>query len=889
MAWLLDHKSAWPKEVKLTQTVEFQAILGGKVVGSIKHDAGTSVKLTALTSSNATVTAMQDEATVPLEAINIGELAKTAWQQTQTNAEAAHPSPMPQGALPSSQSPRYAGKSSWIKLPPPPSQLPEGTHRTPVPVTDPAKGLAELKEKLSSSGHNDPVKEGVLSWGIEQSERLLAKATFGDQDASSRAKALIGDLLSAVKDSSYPAKKPESPRYFPEIKDLPNNPGAEGIFDLSPYLKTSPSNIRKSGRDSKLEDGDALRLAYTTLHPQSPERGKSEGIKALLTALENCYSSEREKLSWGEHQSTIAYLLLKSVYPDLVPPSVKDSWEGMIRKRAERITKQCNFMTGKNYHGNSWLNGDSRNVAMVGIAGIVLNEKRFSDWMSTVMDRIYELLQPDGATNYTCFQNEHWIYHSAAMGCAAWYWLISDNETAHKFVAEAAPFYPIMVHRGLGEEYTAPEQKHYYNGGMYNTPYLALIAGDPDAVATGKVGSGHLNAFFYDPAMPTGSVPDNFTLFDRNIIGPRGRYGDLDFAISTRDFNYYPGTTNSGGRFPDKGFGFTTIFGMRVLNTPEESTRTWPLNVVAERLMSRVVYKGTEYNKGQQMDSSVAMAGSASAAGATFLTSARTGQNQNWDTLPFLNTQEWIVTPERAVGFMKIEALESLPGAVISNAFEFTSGRGRWGVQKELVKSSPADFRYGKLNLHVIATSHNGDEINYTNGGMGSDKMRGVLHLTGDKAKQSPIGGGKGDTSWCLVEIHPEWSSHSQEIKQIDAGSGLIGVQVTASGKTYTLIHNPGTSEAKARFQMPTGYSKYSLHLGTDGSILRDKYFNKISSEALAAKENGNKITPLSSASVDTVIPPHRIILVVGSNDAADHADGFKFYGDIFNRGKNPR
>jgi hypothetical protein len=385
--------------------------------------------------------------------------------------------------------------------------------------------------------------------------------------------------------------------------------------------------------------------------------------------------------------------------------------------------------------------------------------------------------------------------------------MFSGDTAARDFVIRSAPFYALGSHRFLCEEYTCPEQKHYYNGGKVATPHPGYMAGDPYAVAAclpdGKWGR-HLNAFTFDPALPVVQPPDRYTVFDRNIIGPRGRYGNLDFAISTRDFSYYPGKTDPVSRTPEKGFGVTTFLGMRVMNPPD--FKGWPMNAVAERIMNHVRIGGNTYDKGELIESSVSMAASASAVSARYMTSGRAGQNWNWGPVPFSNTQAWIIDGERAVGLLRVTSTGAIEDARMSTMFEFVSGRAQWGLRKELVSKGKWEHEYGDLRLRVVGTSYQDFELKYTKGGLsGDDNMRALFRLVEEPGKQDQLRSyAAGDSNWCLVELRPAWSPPATDIKPLDPGSGLIGFQFSASGKSFSLVQNPTDSPQTASIATPT-------------------------------------------------------------------------------------
>jgi len=758
-------------------------------------------------------------------------------------------------------------------------------------LPDIEKQLQIAKEKLKRLSSSDTLKVAALDWAVLECERLIGLAGKSKEPGlTKRAAELAADIITAVDNPQLAKKQTEPKMFFPEIRDMAKNNGAKDLFKLNPYLGVTPSNLKKTASKPELGDMDATILAYTFMHPQSPARGNAKAIIPLLSTLNQSWCI-RDKMNWSEHYPIIAYILLKSVYPNLVLPSVKAEWERVMKERSEAMIAKYTPVFDDHYTDRSWLNSDIRDTTFVGFAGIALNNPQYKNWMDKALLQIYKTLQPDGATNYTAYQNECWPYHDAVLGCMAWYTLFFNNETSRKYLSNSAPYYPLTTHRSIGEYYTAPEQKHYYNGATCQIPYPGYLAKDPYAVSiSSKVTNDLLVAFYFDGTMKDVTLPDNYTLFDRNIIGPRGRYGNLDFAISTRDFSYYPGKTASGDKVPNLGFGVTSFLGMRVMYTPEDEAKLKPgspMNAVVERIMNQVTSGSRVHDKGQDMDSSVSIAGSATGVSARYATSGRAGQNEKWTPLPFNNIQEWVVTQDRAVGILKIEATKEVKNSRMSTVFQFVSGRDKWGIRKEFKKLDTWTYQYGDLKIRIIETSYKEIETNYANGGLtGGDNMRGILRLVEEKGQSNKMKTYQaGNGNWCLVEITPTWKTPAKEIKMLKLDHNLIGFEFTDAEKTIALIHNPTDAPETAALDLHANYSKYSLHLGTDSKVDRDKYMNRLSWDQKKALDSGNRSIPLPSAKVSYAVPPQRHILLLGSQDSKDHASGMKFYENVF---RNP-
>ena len=109
MTWVLEAKEHWPKEVKLTQQVNFPVLVNGKAVGNVQAPVGALAKVTNLQAGQITVTWMNQAKILPVDATDLiqrvpaemkrVETAKAAPQSTaslQPVTPAATPSSTPQ-------------------------------------------------------------------------------------------------------------------------------------------------------------------------------------------------------------------------------------------------------------------------------------------------------------------------------------------------------------------------------------------------------------------------------------------------------------------------------------------------------------------------------------------------------------------------------------------------------------------------------------------------------------------------------------------------------------------------------------------------------------------------------------------------------------------------
>jgi pullulanase len=92
VAWLLEHKEQWPKEVILQKPVEFPAVSKGKVVGSLVVPAGAEVKVLGITSQEVAADFMGGNRRVAIGATDLRVRANAALNKAEAARQASNPS-----------------------------------------------------------------------------------------------------------------------------------------------------------------------------------------------------------------------------------------------------------------------------------------------------------------------------------------------------------------------------------------------------------------------------------------------------------------------------------------------------------------------------------------------------------------------------------------------------------------------------------------------------------------------------------------------------------------------------------------------------------------------------------------------------------------------------
>jgi len=86
LTWLIEHKEQWPNEVRLREPVEFPAVSGGKVVGSLKAPAGSVVKVLEISPQDVAADYMGGTGRIAIAATDLPARAEAALTKAEREA-----------------------------------------------------------------------------------------------------------------------------------------------------------------------------------------------------------------------------------------------------------------------------------------------------------------------------------------------------------------------------------------------------------------------------------------------------------------------------------------------------------------------------------------------------------------------------------------------------------------------------------------------------------------------------------------------------------------------------------------------------------------------------------------------------------------------------------
>ncbi len=383
---------------------------------------------------------------------------------------------------------------------------------------------------------------------------------------------------------------------------------------------------------------------------------------------------------------------------------------------------------------------------------------------------------PDGATRYIWSQNECIGYHDVVAFYIARHHEITGDPVALELLRGLEWYGPVSVGR-LGEFWTSPSWKHQWNGAarpaggepvvaVTRNPYVRGMVTPPAPGA--RIGNdwplARWQVAWWTPDVVARSLPDGYTVLDRNIAGPRAWYGRFNYAATLRDI-------------PGDEPGHATLLGAQIMR-PDDS-RGVILMAVGPR-----VYLGGDRARPQSfasltsgMKSALALGRHHSAFAADYQLHAF-GSSRKGRLVPWRASQLWLCLPDRMVGVLDIFADSApVPAARIEALVRFGTGGTVHGPSQTLLPAGPDRHAFGDFIVRVHA----------------SDFAQTVSEATPFRLASAPYGDlvlrdpapGK-DSRRVVVEIRPASTTADAEVR-VSGEFGSASLRVVAGGKTFTV------------------------------------------------------------------------------------------------------
>lgn len=663
---------------------------------------------------------------------------------------------------------------------------------------------------LPEASVSEKLKKAALKWAVEEADALHAA---GMTDASA---ALIADVRAALtRDLAAPGATP--PTLFPPIPDAKANPWvASAMAEVNRVLKADlrfpkgpPGDVTRDATGWRFLNAmqEARDLALALAHPDSPRRNDPALVAPILRRLSTTceyFKPGHARLADFGISDNLAetYLLLRTSYPELILPSLRTAWERAIAVNADAIVARYNPRWSTNDPDKTYPNADVRLINGLLFASIVLDRKDLRDLADRTLAFQLNALFPDGGWTYINKQNECLTYHGINIVAVARNWQVTGSPVAKQLLEGSRWYYPLSVEpSGVVEYSTSPSWKPYWNQhtGAEVAKIIAGITGCPHnarIAAMGGPGKGNLvTAPFHRSDITPAPAPDNYVTYDANTLGPRGRFGGWSFSGTTRstqDVKLADGRFNPAAEFRGR---HTYIGAMAIYPAGKipKGQEKWPLSAALDSATVEIRTDPGEPNPFRydthaflsKLDDSHTVVSSDFA---SLTTTYRIVHSRTGALLPWTVRQVWLMTPQRVVGLVELEALEDTKAISAAGMLKFVSGRASWGVRKEFQGTSDAGATYGDLVTTVHANTFGPVSTEYTDVFAGNAKKSGLLLMTADGAAGEFKAGSK---RHYVVEVRPSWSAPAAGVSGRQLPDGLLTLEVRESDRTLTAVFNP--------------------------------------------------------------------------------------------------
>ncbi|MEM0966322.1 MAG: hypothetical protein AAGJ81_09270 [Verrucomicrobiota bacterium] len=608
-------------------------------------------------------------------------------------------------------------------------------------------------DRLPETTLAQKLKKQLLLWGIEDA---AAYEEAGMQDYAEEHYRDIAAL--ARKDFPEPDPNTLAELLIPmQEPDPDRNPALARIYQSVEKAMREDERFPKGQFTPRLNNGwyytrqaETLHLlAWAFCHPQSEYYLDPElfpiVMRRLSQSLEFWYNDSEQRIIVGEKdlgtssgldseqdfkETASALLYMMLTVPDYFLPAEKERWLTGVRRKTEipmrsHVVQADNFIrqTPEVYSSKVFRIPNKNYNWMVGLAisSLLLDDEELMEGALTILEMLNLSIYEDGGMPYINYENECPSYHGIHVVGNLWMHRLTGEPRAMENLEKLRRFYPTHVEpSGELEYFTDTFAKHYFSGPgvaktgstilaqLFSCPQnqrIAEVSGGADSVNT------PMFAEIYRPGVEAAAGQDQFVFYDRNIQGPRGRFGDWSFAGTGRIYD------------PDRKLrrGKDTLVGAMISDDPSER-RGRPLNA-AIAAVNIGVLKPEEDRVGKLREFNYYMLSTreqnTDIVGPNFASFSShfipKGSKSNWrHTLSEYRTNQlFLMLPDRLVGFVSLDASEEEPSGEVSGEIRLYDGRNRHrtevGKRHDLEKNGEDSFIFGRMQIQLV--EHNFEEV----------------------------------------------------------------------------------------------------------------------------------------------------------------------------------
>ena len=425
-------------------------------------------------------------------------------------------------------------------------------------------------------------------------------------------------------------------------------------------------------------------------------------------------------------------------------------------------------------------NQDVFHLYEMAVAHEFWGEKKYLDEARETLGALEAHLRPDGGLNYIGPETEIPCYHDLNVVWIARYYRLTGDERARNLLANTVNYYPLAYsNEGRPEYYTDCWWKHYWSDGAACGPeIIAGITGDPHSKwladrllerrGTGSAYHAIYAGMFYRDDIEPRALPDNWLKLDRNIGGPRGRYGSW----------YFAGVPGGGAR--------DTFVGAMICepDCPEPLNGAFLAANIEVELGGETKREGPLYISGHDDVTSVVIDGDAAALGTRY--SPRKPyingvHGRKVAPTPWQATQVWLLARHGLVGLVELAATEEQTVSCIR-------GQLRFGPHQSLTRDESGIFRCGAMTMRLLEHGFAAVDSGPARPGYArksTPHSAVVLRTPADSYTAKP-----GEALGYAAVIAPDGASVT-DFKRVGSPS-LWAFEVSLDGKMFVVAFNPG-------------------------------------------------------------------------------------------------
>lgn len=665
---------------------------------------------------------------------------------------------------------------------------------------------------------------------------------------------------------------------LPPISDPATNPHAATAFDGVKVGDTKLYGFQK-------DPGETMTAALAYLHPSSPYKGQTGILDRMIILLDSMFTK------WyvgkpadlgdfpGAVEATYAYLTLKTYASDKIPADKKAKWETGITNKNNYMINNSPGIFVSNSVGSLVMNMEIKRVFAVFLGGLCVGDTAIANkGKSAIENCLFKNILPDGGTHYVSYSNETMGYHSIIVEMTAWYYLFTGSQAAKNFLFALKNYCPIsQMPNGYDEYSTAPPWKSQYVTKFLSNSALmeGYLTGDGYNYTMGQGQKNLLYAFIYRSGITALTLPDNFTLYDRNTLGPRSHYGLWTTVGTTRDpssplpeLNETPNATMCG---------ISTFAGAAI--TKSDGTINAAFHGAAPMVKYAAGFE-EDWNRGNKWGyiTGPGIHSSTSKSHEVFGLASTYDIYKRDFTHPtgWSSSQQWVYTPDRVIGMTEItnSAASTVYGLAQRIALVSYRGTAKPGDGKaaNLVMVDNNTFEYNNLRIKVQAKDFTG-VVDTTYYGIYSTTIPtstdfgSVMIALNDAQSGSDVAVTypAGTKRYALFEVTYNTKAYSSNATRLTLASGLEGFEFQETSRKVRMIHNTTAS--------PMSYSGTLTCPFGSARILQSW---------------NDALNPLTVSAGSTTIPSISIptygnILIINSAITNDQTAGYNIYEDIFN------